>query len=117
MTDAVGCGPTELSHPIQHVAREERFGLPRPIRILGRRESGIAEGWGRLVELDQLFIYMQILDHRTHLDVEPLSKPLARTVLRPLLLSCGPHSQQGQKTETSSDFRCRGGMLISRFWI
>jgi hypothetical protein len=37
---------------------------------LGRRESEIAEGWGRLVELDQLFIHMQILDHRTHLDVE-----------------------------------------------
>ena len=28
VTDAVGCGPTELGHPIQHVAREERFGLP-----------------------------------------------------------------------------------------
>ena len=28
VTDAVGRGPTELGHPIQHVAREERFGLP-----------------------------------------------------------------------------------------
>ena len=55
----------------------------RPIRILGRRESGIVEGQGWLVELDQLFIQMQIVDHQTHLDVEPLSKHLARTVLRP----------------------------------
>ena len=28
--------------------------LARPIRILGRRESGMAEGWDRLVELDHV---------------------------------------------------------------
>ena len=49
----------------------------RPIRISGRRESGIA-ACPALVEFDQLFIQMQILDHRTHLEVEPLSKHLVR---------------------------------------
>ena len=44
----------------------------RPIRISGRRESGIA-ACPALVEFDQLFIQMQILDHRTHLEVEPLN--------------------------------------------
>ena len=34
----------------------------------------------KLVEFDQLFIQMQILDHRTHLEVEPLSKHLVRPV-------------------------------------
>ena len=47
--------------------------VARPIRISGRRESGIA-ACPALVEFDQLFIQMQILDHRTHLEVETLSK-------------------------------------------
>ena len=48
-----------------------------------------------LVEFDQRFIQMQILDHRTHLEVEPLSTHLVRPVLWPLLLwavrAAGPY--------------------------
>ena len=47
-----------------------RTAAARPIRISGRRESGIA-ACPALVEFDQRFIQMQILDHRTHLEVEP----------------------------------------------
>ena len=46
-----------------------------------------------LVEFDQLFIQMQILDHRTHLEVEPLSKHLVRPVFWPLLLISSRVSQ------------------------
>ena len=57
---------------------------PRPIRISGRRESGIA-ACPALVECDQRCIHMQILDHRTPLAVEPLSTQLVRPVRWPLL--------------------------------
>ena len=88
----------------------------RPIRISGRRESGIA-ACPALVEFDQLFIQMQILDHRTHLEVEPLSKHLVRPVLWPLLFIGQPtvqHRREQLRPEVLQNLAFRLGVLIFR---
>ena len=68
---ATGVGRTVLLGLAFPLSRDPRAAMrwARPIRISGRRESGIA-ACPTLVEFDQLFIHMQILDHRTHLEVE-----------------------------------------------
>ncbi len=89
---------------------------PRPIRISGRRESGIA-ACPTLVEFDQLFIQMQILDHRTHLDVEPRSKHLVRPVLWPLLLIGQPtvqHRREQVWPEVVQNLPFRVGVPVFR---
>ena len=89
--EQVGPDTPDQRDPLELVVGGERRER-RPIRISGRRESGIA-ACPALVEFDQLFIQMQILDHRTHLEVEPLSKHLVRPVLWPLLLIGQPTVQ------------------------
>ena len=61
---------------------------PKADRVLSeyRAAANLESPHPTLVEFDQRFIHMQILDHRTHLDVEPRSKHLVRPVLWPLLL-------------------------------
>ena len=50
---------------------------------------------------------MQILDHRTHLDVEPLSKHLVRPVLWPLLLIGQPTVQHRREQGWPEDDEVR----------
>ena len=96
--------------------RMTELGRPRPIRISGRRESGIA-ACPALVEFDQRFIQMQILDHRTHLEVEPLSKHLVRPVLWPLLLIGQPtvqHRREQVWPEVVQNLPFRVGVPVFR---
>ena len=69
------------------------------------------------VEFDQLFIQMQILDHRTHLEVEPLSKHLVRPVLWPLLLIGQPtvqHRREQVWPEVVQNLPFRVGVPVFR---
>ena len=99
VSDSMSCRRRAKQHGSENradkpgcAAASHVHGRSRPIRISGRRESGIA-ACPALVEFDQRCIHMQILDHRTPLEVEPLSTHLVRPVRWPLLLIGQPTVQ------------------------